>query len=128
MEQSRRWDIFLHQVECALQTGKEIHILGDMNLDFFEFANIDNISSDSHTGRLAPLIKSFRDRIIHQGFFQLIKDPTHTWQGKTTSLLDHYWTNQPEKVSNISAKETGSSYHMLISGTRNTKKLYLNQK
>ena len=38
------------------------------------------------------------------------------------SLVDHYWTNQPEKVSNISSKDTGSSDHMLISGTRNTKK------
>ena len=53
--------MFLDQIECAVQTGKEIHIMGDMNLNFFEFSNIDNISSDSHTGRLAPLIKSFRD-------------------------------------------------------------------
>ena len=92
-EQSKRWDSFLQQIETAVQSGKEIHILGDTNLNFFEFEKIDTAPANSHTGRLASLIKGFRDKIIHHGFFQLIKDPTHTWQGRTESLLDHYWTN-----------------------------------
>ena len=37
--------------------------------------------------------------------------------------LRHYWTNQPEKVSNIFTKSVGASDHTLIAGTRNTKVL-----
>ena len=53
----------------------------------------------------------------------MIKDPTHTWQRETKTLLDHYWTNQPQKVSNVYVNHDGSSDHGLIAGTRNTKKV-----
>ena len=46
-EQLRRWVIFLDQWERALQTGKEVIVLGDINLDFLKF---------DRAGILQPLV------------------------------------------------------------------------
>ena len=53
-EQLARWIIFLEQWERALDTGKEVVVMGDFNLDFFSF-NQTNLSSSCQAYRLDHL-------------------------------------------------------------------------
>ena len=108
--QLNRWISFIDQWEQDLSEDKEIHFLGDFNM------NCLNWDSPS-TARLKPLKDQLYDRII----LQLITVATRTWRGQEASCLDHYYCNRPEKVSNVHAYFTGASDLKLIIATRYTK-------
>ena len=112
--QLNRWISFIDQWEQAVSEDKEIHCLGDFNM------NCLNWDSPS-TARLKPLKDQLYDRIIPHGFAQLITVATQIWRGQEASCLDHYYCNRPEKVSNVHAYFTGASDHKLIIATRYTK-------
>ena len=46
---------------------------------------------------------------------------TRIWPGQDSSLLDHHWTNKPEKILNSKTFHQGSSDHKLIISVRHTK-------
>ena len=77
----------------------------------------------SHSVRLRQLVDLLLNRVVHHGFSQLITDITRVWAGQEPSLLDHHWTNRPEKVSGVHAFYQGGSDHKLIFAVRNTKKI-----
>ena len=120
--QLSRWESFLHQWETAIETESEIHVLGDVNLNFLDFNN-QALRPNTHSARLRPLVDALLDRIVPHGFSQLISDVTRVWPGQEPSLLDHYWTNRPEKVSGIHAFYQGGSDHKMIFSVRHTKKI-----
>ena len=120
-EQKRRWDIFLHQWESAIQEKSEIHIQGDFNLNFLDFSSLDVLTSNTQSYKLKSLILSLKDKIIPHGFCQVIEGETRVWPGAAATLLDHHWTNLEEKVSNAHAYYQGASDHKMISVTRRTK-------
>ena len=115
-----RWQNFIQQWETAIASESEIHVLGDMNLNFLEFFKEASAAS-AHSVRLHPLVDNLIDRIIPHGFSQLITDVTRIRQDQTPALLDHYWTNRPEKVTNVQTSFQGVSDHKLISAVRQTK-------
>ena len=73
--QLSRWESFVQQWERAIATESEIHVLGDLNLNFLDFNNQD-LSSNTHSMRLRPLVDLLLGRIVHHGFSQLITDVT----------------------------------------------------
>ena len=120
--QLSRWESFLGQWETAIAADSEIHVLGDMNLNFLDFQN-DDIQPNTHSARLRPLVTALLDRIVPHGFSQLITGVTRIWPGQDPSLLDHHWTNRPDKVSSSQAFFQGGSDHKIIFSVRHTKKV-----
>ena len=116
-EQMRRWVIFLDQWELALATGKEVIVLGDINLNSLKFDN---------AGVNQPLVDAMMENIYPHGVVQCVKGATHFWPGQTPSGLDHIYTNVPEKLGQVQVKICGSSDHRLILATRHTKNIKQN--
>ena len=105
---------FLDQWERALDTGKEVIVLGDCNLDFLKF---------NDAGQLQPLVDLVLERIYPHGVQQLVKVPTRSWPGQQPSCLDHIYTNTPEKISIAQTFIRGSSDHKLILATKLSKSI-----
>ena len=116
-EQLNRWTVFLDQWQKALDTGLEVHVLGDMNLNHCDWVN-QNLTCTNQSYRLRSLIQALFSRILPQGVSQLVRGPTRHFPGHESSGLDHYYTNRPEKMSQVQTQYCGSSDHMLIFGTR----------
>ena len=92
-----------------------------MNLNFLEFQT-EASESSTHFNRLRPLVHALLDRVVPHGFSQLITEVTRIREGQTPALLDHLWSNQPNKLSNIQTFFLGGSDHKLILAIRQTKK------
>ena len=118
-EQMRRWIIFLDQWEKALATGKEVIVLGDVNLDHLKF---------DKAGVLQPLVDAMMARIYPHGVIQCVQTATHFWPGQSPGGLDHIYTSVPEKISQAQVRICGSSDHRLIMVTRHAKNIRQNIK
>ena len=57
------------------------------------------------------------------GISQLVNVPTHAQQGISTKCLDHLYTTNPEKLSEVTAEFTGMSDHKIVKISRYTKSL-----
>ena len=122
--QCSRWVEFIDQWEKALQTDLECLVVGDLNIDHTKWTN-PNISKNSITYKLKPLIDVLFNRILPYGAAQCMVGPTRFESGNAASGLDHFWTNKPNKLSEVHAYFQGSD-HKVIIGTRYTKSLVRN--
>ena len=118
--QLERWLSFLDQWERAMQENKEIHVMGDTNLDFLKWNN-PNQPGSNQRNRLHKLSHAVFDRIFPFGFVQLISVPTRFWPGQEPSGLDHWYSNKPGKLSDIQVNNHGGSDHKLLFGIRYSK-------
>ena len=118
--QLSRWESFLQKWETAIAAEYEIHVLGDINLNFLEFWT-EVSEASAHFNRYRPLVHALLDHVIPHGFSQLITEVTRIQQNQTPALLDHLWTNKPDKLSNIQTFFVGGSDHKIISAIRHTK-------
>ena len=118
--QLQRWNSFLDQWEMAIIEEKEVHCMGDTNIDYLKWKDTSQ-PGEEDKGRLRPLIIQLFDRIIPHGFVQLMTGSTRVQRGQAPSGLDHYYTNRPHKVNNIHAYYHGSSDHKLIFAVRHSK-------
>ena len=112
----RRWEVYLDQWRRALESGAEVHCLGDMNLD--------SAKLQGNSGPQQPLVDALLHQVVPLGVTQCAPPGTWTPQGRQrgqASGLDHYWTNRPEKLSEVEALTVGHSDHKLISAVRNTR-------
>ena len=121
-QQLTRWLTFLDQWEVALATGMEVHCMGDMNLNHCNWTDA-NLPSTNQSYRLRDLISALFNRIIPHGVTQLVSGPTRHAPGQVSTGLDHYYSNRPDKVSNVEKHHCGGSDHMLISGLRHSKSI-----
>ena len=115
--QISRWLNFLDQWETAMDENREIHVMGDTNLDFLKWNNSSQPGSQQKN-RLHKLSNAVFDRIIPYGFVQLVSSPTRFWPGQEPSGLDHWYTNKPGKISEIQVNNHGTSDHKILFGTR----------
>ena len=92
VEQARRWSQFLKQVESA-RISSTVHIIGDFNLDFKKWTAPDH----SHL----QMITDTKNTLEAGGFFQLVTDVTRSWPGQVDSLIDHFWTNDVQKIIDV---------------------------
>ena len=88
--QLERWCNFLANWETALMEGKEVLVMGDMNLDFLKWSRTDLSPSDPSL-RLKSLTEALFSRIFPHGVYQLVKEPMRIWPGQQDSGLDHIW-------------------------------------
>ena len=123
--QLQRWDLFLNQWQRALATGKEVHVIGDINIDHLKWTQ-QNVNHNDQTYRLRDLIDALFTRIFPLGITQCVKVATRVWPGLEDSGLDHYYTNKPEKLSDIQVQHRAASDHKLIFGVRYTKNIVNN--
>ena len=79
------------------------------------------LSTSSQAYKLRSLTKELFYRIILHVFVQLVTVPTRVSSSQKQSVLDHVYTNFPEKMSEIQAVFKGSSDHKLICCTRFTR-------
>ena len=118
--QSSRWMEFLCQWERGLQTGLECLVLGDLNIDHTAWTK-PNLPKNSSTQKLKPLIENLFDKILPLGAVQCVNGPTRYENGVAASGLDHFWTSNPNKLSDVHTYFHGSSDHKIVIGTRYTK-------
>ena len=69
--QLERWVMFLDKWEAALSEGREVIVLGDINLDFLKW-NRDLPANDS-SNRLKSLSDQLFTRIFPNGVSQLVR-------------------------------------------------------
>ena len=116
-EQLQRWIIFIESWDKALQEGKEVMVLGDINLDFLKW-NRSNLPACDSSVRLKQLNELVFNRIFPQGVSQLVTTPTRLSPVDPPSGLDHIYTNRPDKCSAVQAEVHGGSDHKLLKITR----------
>ena len=116
-EQLNRWTVFLDQWERALDSGLEVHLLGDLNINHCNWTDPD-LPASNQTSKLSSLITTLFTRILPHGVSQHVVGPTRHWPGQASSGLDHYFTNRPEKLSPVVSQHRGGSDHMLIHAVR----------
>ena len=107
-EQCRRWSNFLRQVETA-RISAICHIIGDVNLDYKRWQAPDVAHSQ--------MINETKDVLEAGGFHQLVKEVTRSWPGQLDSLIDHFWTNVPQKILSVSNSVRAVADHNAISAT-----------
>ena len=121
-EQLSRWTVFLDQWERALDSGLEVHVLGDMNLNHCNWTD-QSIPSSNQTSRLRPLITALFYQIFPHGVSQHVQGPTRHFPGQVSTGLDHYYTNRPDKISDVKTQHCGGSDHMLVFAVRYAKSI-----
>ena len=113
-EQMARWVVFLQQWEKALESGKEVVVLGDFNLDFLTFQS-PNFVASSQAYRLKPLVEEMFERVAPYGVKQCVVGATRQGRvGQPDSGLDHFWTNTPGKMSQIYTRYNGSDHKVIM--------------
>ena len=118
-----RWRKYLGQWERALESGAEVHCIGDFNLD--------SARLQGNSGQQQPLVDALLHQVIPHGVTQCAPGATWTPQGGQRgrpSGLDHHWTNRPEKLSEVQALTIGHSDHKLISAVRYARIVNVGQK
>ena len=105
--------------ENALASGKEVIVLGDINLDHMKF---------NDSGELQPLVDRMVEQVYPHGVHQCVQVPTRSWPGQADSGPDHIYTNCPEKLSKPVVQFRGFSDHRLIYATKYAKNIRENVK
>ena len=118
--QLNRWVTFLEQWEKALDTGLEVVVVGDMNINHQDWALPTNRQS-SQTKKLKSLIEELFRRIFPHSVSQCVTVPTRFMRGQPQTGLDHFYTNRPDKLSQVQTQFCGGSDHKLIFATRHSK-------
>ena len=124
-EQLNRWTVLLDQWERALDTGLEVHLLGDLNINHCNWTNT-NLPASNQTTKLKSLIAALFSQVLTKGVSQMVVGPTRHWPGQVSTGLDHYYTNRPDKVSPVQTQHCGGSDHMLIHAKRYSRSIKSN--
>ena len=111
-EQCRRWAQFLRQVD-TVRLSAICHIIGYFNLDFKKWTAPDHSQ--------LQMITDSKNTLEAGGFFQLVNDVTHSWPGQVDSLIDHFWTNEPNKIISVTNKVRAVGDHNVITATIQTR-------
>ena len=82
--------------------------------------NKPNIPHNSQSYKLRSLINLLIERILPLGAVQCVTGPTRFYSGCEESGLDHYYTTDPQKLSNIQTITNGASDHKMILGIRSS--------
>ena len=86
--QLQRWIIFIDMWEKALREGKEVLVLGDINIDFLKWTQ-RNLPANDSSVKLKQLNDQLFSRIFPLGVSQLVSTPTRVSPSDSPSGLDH---------------------------------------
>ena len=82
-------------------------ICSEINIDFLEY-NKSRIPINSQSYKLRSLIKLLFDRIIPLGVVQCVTAATRVAPHQEESGLDHYFTTDPSKLSDVHIISNGA--------------------
>ena len=105
-QQLRRWRLFIEQWHIASKQTDCI-VIGDLNLDMLHWR-----SPEYHHSNMVDLVKNV---IETKGFVQTVQGVTRSWPNQSDSLIDHCWTNRPEKITQCNNVVRSISDHNVIS-------------
>ena len=115
-----RFSGFIDKWESAIESSEECHLVGDLNLNFLEYSK-GNLLPNSQSYKLRSLINLLYERIMPLGAIQCVTSATRVSANHVASCLDHYYTTNPQKLSQVSVISNGSSDHKIILATRYSK-------
>ena len=98
-EQFNRWNDFIKQWVAASRHAETV-VIGDFNLNFNKWRQPDQ----DHLS-MTELIKN---NIETLSFSQIIRGDTRFWPNTTSSLIDHCWTDCPDRI--LRSKNSVRSY------------------
>ena len=124
-DQLQRWLLFLDQWEKALNSGMEVIVCGDINLNHLDWG-LPHSQQSSQTKKLRPLIEELFQKILPLGVVQCVTVATRFMIGQPQTGLDHFYTTCSEKLSPVNAVFWGGPDHKMIFGTRHSKLLNKN--
>ena len=113
-QQRERFQRFLQKVDEVNKQDKEIHVIGDANLNVKRWVQIRN---SNFKWKFAPLVDDLYDYMLNQGFVQNVNKITRI-HNKVESILDLHMCNRPNKVGNILVTHDTKSDHATITVTR----------
>ena len=113
-EQISLWDTFLTQWENAQD---EVIVTGDININHLDWTMDDN-STSNQTKKMRLLISVLFTRILPHGVSQLVTTATYAAPHQPQAGLDHFFTNDPSKLSPVQVLMNGGSDHKLLLTTR----------
>ena len=129
--QLTRWRCFIDSWKRALAEGREVLVLGDINIDSLTWG-LDDIAAMDKAYRQKDLISLLFEEIFPLGVSQHVQVPTHIplhgRSGQGQACLDHVYTNRQEKLSEVSAHINGASDHKIIQVIRHTRKIIRTQR
>ena len=114
--QEERWELIVKNGKKAGRDGKCL-VLGDINLNHLKWENPEN--------QVKNMVDHTKTNIETTGFIQLITTPTRFCENQRPSLLDHIWTNQPNRIVNFNNIVRSSSDHNLTEVTLAAKDINL---
>ena len=103
--QTARWKLFVNQWVQASNSSHCV-VMGYLNLDIIKWENPDADQKD--------MIELIKMEIEPRHCTQHINNPTRFWPGAESSLLDHCWSNNPQKIISTRNITCGSSDHNVI--------------
>ena len=123
--QQERWTKFLDTWQKAIDEDKEIIVVGDLNLCHMKW-NQPDLPKTSLTHKLLPLRNELFDRIVPEGFCQLVTGHSFIRQGQEKSGLDHLYSNKVNKLSAVALHTNAGSDHKMVHVTRYSKSISKN--
>ena len=113
-KQRERFRDFLEKASEAASTGKEIHILGDWNLNHRRWIqNGNGIPGWKYAG----MVDDLHDYLLNNGFVNSVDQITRI-SGKLESVLDLHITNAPQMTKRVMLTGDTKSDHMTLTVTR----------
>ena len=88
-KQMERWRGFVRMWVKAARKY-EVVVVGDVNLDYLRWETPDRAKV-----KMVDLVK---EEIETLGFYQLVEGMTRCWNAQPDSLIDHCWSNVPQKL------------------------------
>ena len=104
-EQEKRFEKLVKMWSEALNTDKEVNLIGDFNVNLK-----NNIMMSPLHARLFNLI---RKEILPKGVTQLIKEPTRQQGTGKSSLINHIYSSESEKVEVENIAWAGSDHNLI---------------
>ena len=88
--QELRWRMFVEQWKRA-DTAAETFVIGDNN--------VDKLKWDAPDQEIAPLVDIMKEEIETKGYVQLVRNATRFWVNTQDLLVDQFWTQHPDRIS-----------------------------
>ena len=110
LERFKKWTLSMEKAE---QEGKEVVILGDLNIDVTPWTNPSTIRSEYQVS-MASMLSALMET-TNKLNLTLVKTPPTRFQGSDTpSILDVIFSNKPEKLGNPTLFETSSDHKLIV--------------
>ena len=119
-EQFERFESFVRLWETSIPEYDEIWVLGDMNYDIQRVR-----SSATANNTNLPLVNLIEDRVLDNGFQQLVKNKTFfSRDGKFSSVIDHIYTNS-RSYGSVEAVNCSNSDHLMVMAVKTCRGRFL---